>query len=285
MGHTPTSNRRVQQRLNGHALLADTGMLTSYYAGQPAPIVFTGSELKILYPLADEASPTPDYVHPLQINGISPDSLEELMADAELTTVTTSSEGVVSVSIQSENTSLDVVFESASDRINKQKLAAYRLSRLMNLNLVPVTVARTVQGNKGVLMALPERRISETARAANQLVRPNSCGVGFDYQLMYAFDALILNQQRSTETMIYDQHNWRLSLTGYAVSFGTGTGLPGYLASVDKVLPGLLPGELSSLNLQQLQNTLGAYLNKRQIRSLLKRRDRLLRDWHGAHSK
>ncbi len=284
MGHTPTSNRRVQQRLDGHALLADTGMLTSHYGGQPAPLVFTGRDLKILYPLQAESSDRADYLHPLQLHGLPPDSLETLLSTASLSAMgpRTGAIGSATVTIELNEQPVNVVFEPGSRKANRQKVAAYRLSRLLNLNLVPVTVARTVDGTKGVLIALPARTISETARAAAKIDRSNWCGIGNDYQLMYAFDALIQNEQRSAETMIYDQQNWQLYLTGHGASFGSGTALPRYLAGIKQAPPGSLPVDLKALDEEKLLSTLGEQLSKRQLRAILKRRDRLLHNWNEA---
>jgi hypothetical protein len=279
MGHTPTSTARVQQRMDGRALLADTGMLTSYYGGQPAPLVFTGADLKILYPLQEESSDHAEYLHPLQIHGMDPGSLETLLATGLISFPGDQAGASHRVTIKLNGNSINAIFERGSNQKNQHKIAAYRLSRLLNLNLVPVTVERVVDGSKGVLIALPEQTISEETRTTSDLARSNWCGVGNDYQLMYAFDALIHNEQRSADTMIYDQQTWQLYLTGHGSSFGSGTGLPGYLAGVEKVLPGSLPADLRAVDEAKLTNALGELLSKRQLRSLLKRREQLLTTW------
>ncbi|MCZ6710151.1 MAG: metallophosphoesterase [Gammaproteobacteria bacterium] len=281
VGHTPTSTARVQQRMDGRALLADTGMLTSYYGGQPAPLVFTGDDLKILYPLQEESSDHAEYLHPLQINGMAPDSLETLLRTGLISSLgdRTGISHSGSVTIQLNGNSINAIFERGSNQNNQHKIAAYRLSRLLKLDLVPVTVERAVNGRKGVLIALPEHTLSEMARTTTDVARSNSCGIGNDYQLMYAFDALIHNEQRSAETMIYDQQNWQLYLTGHGSSFGTGGGLPSYLAGIEKVLPGSLAADLRIIDEEKLTDTLGELLSKRQLRTLLKRREQLLRTW------
>jgi hypothetical protein len=288
MGHTPTSNRRVQQRFDGRALLADTGMLRSYYHGQPAPIILTGDDLEILYPLQQTSSSSADFIHPLQVNGLPPDDLEKALASTDVTDLITQTESGISNQLQAtidiNGKPAHILFEPGTTNANNQKIAAYRLSRLLNLNLVPVTVERTAATTSGVLVALPGKPISESARTAAGLHRSNSCAVGNDYQLMYAFDALMKNEQRNADTIIYDQHNWQLYLLGHSASFTTGSGLPKYLAGTAKILPGSLRAELKALNEAQLQLTLGDQLNKRQIRALLKRRDKLLKDWHDGEN-
>lgn len=50
VGHTPTPDRRVVVRYDGRVLIIDTGMLTSYYKGQPAAIEMAGERVKAIYP-------------------------------------------------------------------------------------------------------------------------------------------------------------------------------------------------------------------------------------------
>ncbi len=136
-----------------------------------------------------------------------------------------------------------------------------------------------MEGAKGVLIALPEKRVSETERADQQLGRSNWCSFGNDYQLMYAFDALIRNEGRTTDTMIYDRENWQLALVGHEASFGNGTDLPAYLAAVEKALPAAMAERMTAMDEEGLTSALGDQLSKRQIRAVLKRRDRMIRDW------
>jgi hypothetical protein len=101
---------------------------------------------------------------------------------------------------------------------------------------------------------------------------------------MYAFDALILNEQRTADSMIYNPQNWQLFLTGHAGSFGTGVGVPGYLENTPKILPGSMPQDFGMLTEEQLLAELGEQLSKRQIRSLLKRRNRLVKNWNEGNT-
>jgi hypothetical protein len=281
VGHTPTSNRRVQQRMDGRAILADTGMLRSYYGGQPAPVILKGEEIEILYPLTETRADAPDVIDPLARYGLDQDQLEVVMSSAAIAEVSTAGTGqrLTTVTLTHEGKRYEFAFERGSGSDNDHKVGAYRLSRLLELNLVPVTVSRTVEGAKGVLMALPEKRVSETERATQGLGRSNWCSFGNDYQLMYAFDALIRNERRTTDTMIYDREDWQLTLIGHEASFGNGTDLPAYLASVEKTLPAAMAARMSAMNEQSLMAALGDQLSKRQIRAVIKRRDRMIRDW------
>ncbi|MBT8132165.1 MAG: hypothetical protein KJO35_07840, partial [Gammaproteobacteria bacterium] len=60
---------------------------------------------------------------------------------------------------------------------------------------------------------------------------------------------------------------------------GYGSALPVYLDNADISLSPVLRQRLEALDFEQLQSTLRDVLSKRQIRALLKRRDRILRRW------
>ncbi len=244
-------------------------------------MILTGASMEILYPLTETRADAPDFIDPLARYGLNQDQLMAVMTSGTVANVTTDGTGerFSTVTITHEGERYEFAFERGSGSQNDRKVGAYGLSRLLDLNLVPVTVSRTVNGARGVLIALPEKHVSETERAAQGLGRSNWCSFGNDYQLMYAFDALIGNERRTTDTMVYDWENWELSLVGHEASFGNGTGLPAYLAAVEKALPAAMADRMSSMNEANLKTALGDQLSKRQIRALLKRRDKLMQDW------
>ena len=50
VGHTPTADRRIHTRFGGRAVTIDTGMLASYFMGNPSALEITGDRLKAIYP-------------------------------------------------------------------------------------------------------------------------------------------------------------------------------------------------------------------------------------------
>jgi hypothetical protein len=63
VGHTPTSDRRIATRYAGRVFLIDTGMLASYYKGNPSALEMVAGRPKAIYPdreidlLAEPAKP------------------------------------------------------------------------------------------------------------------------------------------------------------------------------------------------------------------------------------
>jgi Calcineurin-like phosphoesterase len=54
VGHTPTTDRKIQTRYQGRVILMDTGMLRSVYEGTPSALEISGKTLKALYPDAEQ---------------------------------------------------------------------------------------------------------------------------------------------------------------------------------------------------------------------------------------
>lgn len=277
LGHTPTADRRIQQRFDGQVILADTGMLASYYHGQPAAISISGSALTALYPVEESSSrivSSPDRLY-------HSSELEKAFADAlnDSDTTPASADGQLS-SLNIDGAHRQVRFHSGSTREVKLALAAYRLDRELNLGVVPLTVSS--DSPRGTYNLLPGSFLTETERAARGLTRPNPCGRVNDYQLMYAFDALIRNVARTSDSILYDQATWELQITGYTGAFGNATSFPDYLQSVPAVIPKGFADTLSSLNAKVLDKVLGDLLSARQRRGVLARRDKLLATWRIA---
>jgi hypothetical protein len=270
VGHTPTYDRRIQQRFAGRVVLADTGMLASYYRGQPTAVLLNDDGLTAAYPLTESTSrelSTPD---------ASYDSAafeQTLTAELENSADFLTGENTLEIN----GTRVQVTFRSASQREVRQALAAYRLDRLLRLNLVPLTVANTKP--RGILTALPATTITEQQRAAEGAFRPNPCGAVNDVQLMYAFDALVRNEARTAGSILYDRVSWQLRIVGYEKSFGSAATFPTYLQQIPTVLPRGFADALAGLNADSLDATLEDLLSPRQRKGILARRDRLMSTW------
>jgi len=273
VGHSPTTTRRVEARFDGSVVLADTGMLTSYYHGEPAAVILEGDGLRVLYPREAETVtvlPVPPAEVRMRLTG---EGFERFMAGLDAA----GGEDVVFANLR-----FKPVFRPGDKREVASRVAAYRLDRLLGLGLVPPTEARTAAGEPGTLALLPVSTITEAERAADNIYRPTWCEPISDYQLMYAFDGLIRNEARTAGSILYDRNNWALVLLLEGEAFGTSASLPAYLEKVSNVLPRGLAERLAALDVETLTRVLGDVLSERQIRAIDRRRQALLDGWQVA---
>ncbi len=285
VGHSPTADHLVQQRFDGRLIRLDTGMLRSHYRGQPSALVIEGDKLSVNYlndptpqsPIDDRASRIARIAAKEMVfqNGTiesaSPDSSRNRGTDSD-----------VAVRVKWQGEEIVARFVPLKEKDVNHEVAAYALDRLLGLDLVPVTVAREHRGKRGVLIGLPSTIVTEAERMERKLVRPNWCGDGNVYQLMYAYDGLIKNNARNTGNMAYDTRDWRLVITEHHRSFGRGSALPAYLQGTEQVLPKGLAARMKDLTEEKLRSTLGDLLNKSEINGLMKRLDLLLKNWKKA---
>ena len=150
----------------------------------------------------------------------------------------------------------------------KKAYAAYLLDQWLGLNLVipfEVGVENTI---------FPESVLTEVSRQQRGWRRPSYCGDRSDYDLVSVFDSLIGKLDRSGADLGYDPRSWQIRLTNHGGAFVTGAGLPEY-AQPPK-LPATLADRLQQLDETTLANVVNGLLKKRQMRALLKRRDKIL---------
>lgn len=278
MGHSPTTTRTIQNRFEGKVILADTGMLSSYYRGQPAAFVQDADGVRFAYPERAEDD---------QFTTISevPVADQKTMLDVaawqsflnNLEYQPDAQGQIAPVTFQGRR--LQPVFTPDNKRNNESRVAGFLLDQLLGLGMVPPTVERRIEGKSGTLSLLPIDLFSETQRVADNTYRRQYCLGMNDYQLMYIFDALIRNNRRTPDSMLYNRANLALTLTVGANTFSNASSFPDYLEGVPKTLPEPLAIRLEAIDEETLQATLGDMLTTKQIRALNSRRQKLLNEW------
>jgi hypothetical protein len=150
------------------------------------------------------------------------------------------------------------------------------LDRLLQLDLVPVTVAREIDGEMGALQFQPENTQTEADRSYSGRGGNARCPLPRQWNSLYVFDALIYYERRPPSSMVYNAQDWQLMSTGHSNAFGTRGGRPAYLAKVPLDVTNTWVDALTSLSDDVLTENLGDVLDKRRIAALGKRRDLLL---------
>jgi len=278
IGHTPTEDAHVQTRMEQQLMRLDTGMLNTYYGGRASALIVEGDRVSVLYenePAAAEPEPQPIEVGTYP-RGMSETDLERFLTTAQIVSRTDIDGRWQQLTLRRDDIELFAYFTPAERASVRPDVAAYRLDRLLGLHMVPVAVARDIDGMQGSVQYAPPQLVTETERAARSPGGGACCPLGEQFASMYVFDSLIHNRGRTPDRIRYRQDNMQLVLVGHDVTFSTDGGRPAHLASVDLQVTPDWAAALRALDESRLGELLGDVLDRRRIRALITRRDGLL---------
>jgi hypothetical protein len=279
VGHTPTPGRQVLQRFAGRVIEIDTGMLNFYYKGSGNALVLDGDDVVVHNQAGGE--PYRPAIHRRSVgarpHNMPPEELATLLRTGEVISSTKDREtGRTIVQISDGDHIVAGLFDRRPSRGFYPDLAAYRLDRLLNLDMVPVTVRREIDGRDGTVQFFPPKTVDEGQRSLRNYGLSASCPLGEQMMAMYAFDILILNEGRSRERMLYDTRTWSLVLVEHERAFPAKLGRPRHLAEAAIEFSDGWQQALESLSKDVLTETLSDVLDKRRLSALAGRRDQIL---------
>jgi len=278
IGHTPTYGRRIYQRFGGTVIEVDTGMFADYYNGSGNAVVIEDDTIVVVNQSSPE--PMPVVAAPRQVGQrpgfLEAGDIETLLATGEITEETRDASGARVVTVSDGTTSLQAVFAEDSARGVFPEAAAYRIDRLLGLDMVPVTVRRDLGRSAGTLQFLVPDNVTEATRADKGYGASAQCPLPDQWEAMLVFDALVHNDGRTLQTMRYSPDSWQLLLTGHDRAFGTGKDWPKHVTEAELVLNNRWRRALESLTDEVLAAQLSTVLDARRIRALAARRDELL---------
>ncbi|MGD2166589.1 MAG: metallophosphoesterase [Gammaproteobacteria bacterium] len=284
VGHTPTRDASVHSHLDGQLFRVDTGMLSEYYGGRGAALIVErladGTSIRAVYEddsEAHEVTAQPRHVG-LRPAGMTAEDIGEFLATADVTELTALDARWSRVTLRAGDVELTAVFTPKSSRNAQPDLAAWRLDRLLGLDMVPVAVSREIDGEAGTLQYLPPDVMTEEQRQAERRGGEAWCPLSDQFGAMYVFDVLIGNSGRTLDRLLYGTDNFQVILVGHDASFPTSGDKPAHLAEVPLPLTPLWVERLRSLTEDSLEESFGDVLDRRRIRALLSRRDAILSD-------
>ena len=158
-------------------------------------------------------------------------------------------------------------------------IAAYKLDRLIGLNLVPVSVQRSYRSNRAAFTWwVDEVMIDEGDRLKKKLEPPDKQQWGRQIAMMRLFDELIANSDRNLGNMLYSKE-WRLWAIDHTRAFRKYSTLkhPTYVSRCDRAVF----ERLKALDRDTLKRELGAHLDDGHIKSILARRDLIVKRLEG----
>ena len=293
IGHTPTNDRRITSRKDGRVLLLDIGMNTAVYQGRPAALVIEDGVLRawdlVEGEIEIEAEERRIWNRPF---GMSDAEIEAFLRAAAVTAMEPlpgSADGRRLATLELEGRRLGAVFNArdtspglqngrwtrSSERADRyvHEVAAYRLDRLIGLDMVPVTVARQIGEESGALRLWIEDGFSEHERQARQIPFRGDCDLRAQYELMGVFDLLILNPSPQLGLLRYDRR-WTLWLMDQSRAFGTSGDIAAMLRRSGVEVGPQLAEALERVTPEQAE-ILAEHLHRRQVQAVVDRASRL----------
>jgi hypothetical protein len=304
MGHTPTRGN-VHVRMDGLAIRLDTGMLKSVYKGRASALISQGGSDYVHYlGSSEQAQPVAESRSIAQkLSNMSDAELEDFMRTAPVVNVEDIGTGVTKpkrVTQEMDGITNDAAFkyedtnpglQSKSKYIARRyndsdryvyDVAAYKLDRMLDWQMVPTAVLAEVDGDKGALSDWVGSAINERDRLEREVPFSGYCKQYEQYRLRFVFDILIHNDDRNLTNILWTKDGFMMQFIDHSLAFRSTERRPKQYRKVDLEVSDLLRSRLVSLNEADLKRELSAYLHPKQIKAILARRDLILKEAVGT---
>lgn len=168
------------------------------------------------------------------------------------------------------------------------EIAAYQLDKYLGLNMVPPTIEKRFNGDRGSCQLIVDYEISLKDKYEKKIDIPSYKVFHWNRALFLqrAFDNLIANEDRHQNQFLITK-DWRILLIDHSRSFRTSKKFTKNLIYDEnyhegprlmKQLPRTLVEKIKSLNFDVIREVTGEYLKDDEIEAVLMRRD-LIIDW------
>ena len=154
------------------------------------------------------------------------------------------------------------------------EVAAYHVDRTIGLKRVPATIERYINNNLGSLQWWVQNRFSEDDRRKEKAEPPDREAWDREWLNMYLFDQLIANVDRHMKNILITA-DWDLRLIDHSRSFRSTKELKDP-ALFTRFSRDLIEG-MKKLEHQDMKKKIGKYLMDEQIKTMLIRRDLILK--------
>ncbi|WP_068546955.1 metallophosphoesterase [Thalassotalea crassostreae] len=296
VGHTPLY-KEVKSRLSGQVILADTGMLKKVYKGNATAIIFDGDEIKIQTTESNSFEPIVSEENQFSVgsNSMTDEEIKSFLLTAEVIKSKPIGVGVTNsnvVTLSKDGKQIRALFKTYDSDPGMDKgrypnkkyiadryqfeIAAFRLDRMLDLNLVPVAVRRRVDGKYGLLQYWVDDLISETKIEEKGIAFESHCPKLEQYITRYIFDVLIYNDDRNQTNLNFSRKDFMLYLIDHSIAFGVSSKPPDMYKNAKLKLSSLFREKLSDLSYENLHKELNDLLSNSQISAIIKRRDFIL---------
>ncbi|MCJ7680684.1 MAG: hypothetical protein MUP70_08165, partial [Candidatus Aminicenantes bacterium] len=168
------------------------------------------------------------------------------------------------------------------------EIAAYRMDKLLGLNMIPPTVERVFKGKRGSLQYWVTSEMSDLDRMEKGAGIPATVADQWSKRkyLTRAFDSLIANEDRTQQNIRYTS-DWRTILIDHSRSFRSTKKFSRRLISGKNGIKGVQPirqlprefvEKVKALTYDQIKSAVGETLTDKEIKAVLARKTLLLEE-------
>lgn len=159
----------------------------------------------------------------------------------------------------------------------KYNIAAYRLDRLLGLNMIPVSVERRVEGKTGaVTWWVDDVQMMEKDRYQRNIEPPDKTAWNDQVHQARVFNELVYNTDANLGNLLIT-NDWRLWMVDFSRAFRLQKDLRERKNLTNCKLDRRIYDALRRLDKPTLEAKLGDVLRENEIAGLLGRRDRILK--------
>ena len=204
------------------------------------------------------------------------------------------------LTLEKDGISKDALWKNPEGRMRgfienwKWEIAAYRMDKLLGLNMVPPTVEKEFQNNPGSCQLWIDAKMSLKDKYEQNIDTPSYKVFHWNraLYLQRAFDNLIANEDRHQNQYLITE-DWRIILIDHSRSFRTSGKFAKKLIYDEKYkegprlmkqLPRAFVEKLKALDAESIKAAVGDYLTDKEIEYVLIRRD-LIIDWLNKYIK
>jgi hypothetical protein len=171
------------------------------------------------------------------------------------------------------------------------EIAAYRLDKLIGLNMVPAAVERKFEGKVGALLYWVTSEHSLLEIEEEKIEKPEWALRQIDDRkyITRAWDCLIANEDRTQQNVLYTK-DWRTILIDHSRAFRSNKpfteklmfGRNGLMMAADggpyliRRLPRWFVDKVKALDAKSVKQAVGPYLTDKEINAIIKRKPLLL---------
>lgn len=159
----------------------------------------------------------------------------------------------------------------------KFEIAAYELDKILQINMIAPTVARTINQEKGSIQYWIDNAQPELDRFKNKIEPPNPEIWNRQMYTVRLFDALIYNFDRNLGNLLVtkDTRFWNLWMIDHSRSFKVFSSIINAKDIESSKIPRAVWERMQALDFPTMNERLKPYLTEFEIKAILKRRDAL----------